>query len=127
MGEPIPARLADAKVGDLIWYFDVNKSRYVDGKYAGRGDWGTDVITGETSQSFIVGRQKFDRKTGHERGAYTHLHLYGEQDRYDRIWVEYAYRVGTVVQRCRDANKIREIAKLVGWPTPSALIEEKEG
>lgn len=112
------ARISEAKVGDTVWFFDSQMNRYEDGKYKGRGVWKEVVIEAETRSSFIVGREKYDKKTGVVRGTRDYsasLFLFGEKDKDDREWRQRSDRIGERVQRCDDIEKLKQIAAIIGW------------
>lgn len=111
-------RLADAKTGDFVWEFDANLSRYVNGKYEGRGVFKLARIESETRQSFIINRTKFDRNSGIERvrnGFTSGRHLFGDLDKEDFVWMdENRYRLLAALERC-DCSTLRKVADLIGW------------
>lgn len=113
--------LAVAKVGDHVLLFESQRANYINGKYLGRGVWRLSQITEETKQSFILSREKFDRKNGAARssGGYnTSNVIAGEKERIDYEWSQYRYKIGRMVEDLRDANKLRQIAEIIGF-TPS--------
>lgn len=113
--------LTNAKVGDTVWHFDAQMNRYENGKFMGRGVWKEVVIESETRASFIINRQKYDRKTGHERGpsGYTsYSYIYGAMDRENKRWRDASWSIADAVKGCRDTEVLKQIAALVGWVSP---------
>ena len=116
MMEPI-AKLEDAEIGSVVWLYDDQRAKYVDGKYVGRGVWSLATIKDATRTSFIVDRQKFDRKTGRGRGSKNYASyelIAGVLEREDFGYRSGAYRISELV-RTADASTLRQVAALVGW------------
>lgn len=111
--------LEEAKTGDLVWLWDGNSNRYsAGGKYEGRGVWRTDTILSENRASFIVHQSKFDRKTGVVRATngYTPQQwIAGNIDKENRDWLSAAYRVGDLVSKSSDINKLKAVAEIMGF------------
>lgn len=112
-------RIADAKVGDVVWLLDTQKALHdAAGKYLGRGVWELRPIDAETRASFIVEYSKFDRKTGHERarsGYSSTRTIFGEQEKEDHEWL-YKHRHALIAAiHASDAGTIRRIADVIGW------------
>jgi hypothetical protein len=109
--------LSIAKVGDMVWVFDSQAPNY--GEYRGRGAWKLRPVTGETKQSFIIDRCKFDKKTGAQRdlrGFHETLHAYGEVEKENRVWLsENRLSICKAVERVRDVATLEAIADLIGW------------
>lgn len=121
MAEVTVKRIADAQVGDLVWLFDAESPRYVDGKYAGRGNYRAVTIDDRNKASFIVGRVKFDTKTGEERGrrvGYPTV-LCGADDREDRRWLNFSHRIADDVRKA-SAEQLRRVAEIVGFTLEGA-------
>jgi hypothetical protein len=118
MSEHVVETLADAKIGSAVWLFDAQASNYVDGQYKGRGVWKFAIIDGENRASFIIHRQKYDRKTGVCRpisGYSPQLFIFGETERQDRMWGGSAYQISEAVKRCTDIQALKQIAIILGW------------
>lgn len=124
----IAESLAAAKVGDTVWIYLAERNRYVDGLYDGRGVWEKIIITAETRHSFEVAPfGKFDRKTGRARLQNDYSsgnHIAGHKERDDIVWLEASYKISQRVDRLRDAEKLKQIAAIVGWsPSPPEKVE----
>jgi hypothetical protein len=69
------------KVGDKVWLFDYNRRRYESGKGGGpifAEHFYEAKIDGETSRSWMIGRQKFPKLN--PRG------IYNDEQKADMIW-----------------------------------------
>lgn len=121
MGEKpeIVRSLAEAVAGDTVWIFNSERPVFVDGQYRGRGVWDTATIDGETKQSFIIDRYgKFDRNTGLGRvrnGYASCCRIAGEDERETAKWQAAAWHIARAVEGLRDAEKLKQIAAIVGW------------
>ncbi len=102
------------KVGDTIWYFDVNRRVYppkgsVSTACIYREHWRPVEIKSETSRSWITLYGKAPKKGG--RGW-----VFTEQEIDGDVWREHhAWKVGRMVERCRDAEKLKRVAEIVGY------------
>lgn len=103
------------KIGDKVWCFDQNRRVY-DGKgsFGGHiiyaGHFYESKITGETSRSWIVGQygDKYSKKD--PSGLYT------DEQKADAIWMhDNRHKIAGIVDRCRDIEKMRQIAQIVGY------------
>lgn len=112
-------RIADAKVGDVVWLFDTQQALHdAYGKYLGRGVWKLHPIVSETRASFVLNYSKFDRKTGSERARSGHsstLFIFGEKDKDDYEWRCRHRR--SIVNEVESASTetLRRIADVIGW------------
>lgn len=122
--------LTEAKVGDAVWLWESQRSRYVDGKYVGRGTWRIVTIDAETKKSFTVCKtRKFDRKTGGQLGlnGYSEsLHIYGEEERQNRRWLSSKSQIARLVDKVRDVETLKKIAKIVEFSLPVEVEETIE-
>lgn len=114
------------KVGDPIWRFDHNRRVYRKNEHGDsvggpiwRERWRRDEIVGETARSLLVGPQwcqtKLPKSAFRDGGCPPGWAL--SEEHIDRLaWVhENAYRLGAVVQRLGDYEKLRAIAEIVGY------------
>ena len=117
------------KVGSTVWIFDENHRVYQrDEKgrqYGGpiyREHFVPRKIASETSRSWIVCGEKYDKKT--LRG------LYVTKDQIDlKCWENvHRYKIVRAVEHSCDAKTLKAIAELIGYaPTPEAPHGEREG
>lgn len=111
------ATIAEAKPGDWVWLYEVNKARYDNGVYVGRGVFVLHEVTDETKQSLIAIGTKFDRKTGEQRGVGQYSPAYrafGEVEKADREWLMLnGQRIKSSVQGCNNATILRAIEALL--------------
>lgn len=109
MEKKIVDRLSQAKVGDSVYCVWLWR-RQSDGEPPHY------TITGETKQSWILGREKFDKKDGRQRGSNFAAHIYGQLDWEEEQWRgKHRYKLGNAVQSVNDVAKLKEIAKLIGY------------
>jgi hypothetical protein len=110
--------MSEIKVGDTLWSdFD-----------SGRHRWISDVITGETKMSWIVGADKYtgghkvNKKTMREAmGAYSPRRWFTVEDaRDERFRRRYAHEIGARVSG-QSASTLRKVAELIGF-----VAEESE-
>ncbi len=97
------------KVGDKVWRFDFNRRVYP--KTPGFSapiyseHFYPDIITGETSRSWILGNDKISKKSP--------FCLYTDEQKEDQIWANtYRYKIIDEV-RTSDIKTLREVAKIV--------------
>lgn len=115
----IPSHLKDAKTGDEIWLFDINKAVYKDRKYVTRGDWVIATVIDTTRQSVLTSysRSKFNIENGQERGNYHTLTAYGQVEKETEEWRnKHAYKLGHAVHYAKlPVAVLKQIADLVGY------------
>jgi hypothetical protein len=110
-----------AKKGDTVWLFDSQRALHNEaGKYLGRGVWKLCLVEDETRASLVVNGSKFDRKDGQERarsGYSSTRFLSGEKVKQDKSWMAENRR--NLIQHIEtlDADELRTIAALIGWPS----------
>lgn len=83
------------KVGDKVWLFDFNRRVY--GKESSapiyEQQFYQDVIEGETSRSWIIGRRKFAKNNP--------IGIYTDEQKADKIWDNSVrYKIQDKVGRC---------------------------
>lgn len=112
-------------IGKTVWFFDENYRTYVtdaNGRSRGgpiyREHWRPVVITGETSRSWVTDYYGKIPKKGPRVGwALT------QKEVDDDCWVHsYRGHVANALHTCRNADVIREVARVLGY-TPPALLE----
>ncbi len=111
------------KVGDKVWVFNENHREYATDK-KGHPVGGGPIyekhfvqveITGETSRSWLIGKWHPIKISKRDlKGIYT------DEQKADAIWAhEHAYNIVRMVERLRDAAKLRQIAAIVGYQPQS--------
>lgn len=121
MNEATVDFVKDAKVGDTVWCFDTNKSRYnIDGKYVGRGGWDLQKIVSETRQSFSLSSgAKFKRKTGEQMatgGWAAWYSICGQKEYEASRWMkDNSLALARAVEKCRNIDSLMQIAALAGY------------
>lgn len=109
----------EAKTGDTVWHLDGHRNAYVDGEYVGRGVWNLEQVKEETRRSLKVHYSKFDRKTGSQMatGGFSASHMILGQKEYDALmWMTtHSRKIIAAVEHCRDIDKLRQIAEIVGY------------
>lgn len=101
------------KVGDALWTEELH----------GRlGDWHSSSITGETVHSWIVKDAGVERKVNKKtmiasgRAGYGGSRWYTTQGRADYEFVSmWRFKIGSHVSAISDAEKLREVAKIIGF------------
>ena len=120
----IVERLSDAQVGDEVWRFDPNARRTdANGRYEGRGAWNTDAITSETRLSWLCRHDKYAKLTGEERdnrGFGSKRRIAGQKERRDSEILGQSWRLMEAVKAVRDAEKLLQIAEIVGFSFTSS-------
>jgi len=114
--------MSDIKIGDSVWFFDVNRRVYQktsDGRSFGspiwREHWVKREVIGETSRSWLVGYKHRPEKLP-KSGKWPNDWVLSESEINDREWVEdHRHRVSNAVYACYDAAKLRKIAELIGY------------
>lgn len=107
--------MTELKVGDKVWRFDQNRRVYDGtGSFGGKVIYAEhfyqDVITGETSRSWIVG------KYGYRVNKKTLEGIYTDEQKANDIWMHNnRYKIASIVDRCNDVEKMRQIAQIVGY------------
>lgn len=78
--------------------------------------WFGERITNETSQSWLCGTTKINKKTLQEnQGRYGNLQWFTTQGKSDYVWLhENRIHITAVVSVCRDVAMLKQIAALVG-------------
>lgn len=110
-------RRTEIKVGAVVFTHNVNRRVYFGGtrgneRISERHHFQPEMIIGETRVSWLIGPEW--RPTKYPKRDPSGL--YGLADIEDRLWVEsYAYRLSDAVRRCGDAEKMRQIARMVGF------------
>jgi len=112
--------MADLKVGDTIWRFDINRRVYRERNVGPiyREHWVPEEITGQTSRSWLLGRwgaRKVPKKGDHHGYAFTPKEV--DDDCYLK---ENRYLIAQRVQYLDDVEQLRKIAEIVGYKTPEA-------
>jgi hypothetical protein len=113
--------LKDAKIGDRVWMFDVNRNKFDENKvYLGRGVWTLTTIDNENKASFIANYgTKFDRKDGSQRatGGYSGAYrIAGQKEKEGSVWAdEHAYKVRQQFERITDIDILKQVATLIGY------------
>jgi hypothetical protein len=106
------------KVGDIVWFFDDNHRVYETDKnglsHGGpiwRKKWKPCKVLGETTRSFVLEYgQKIPKKNKPNGLAYS------EQELNEKFFVhENAYKIGCAVKTVKDAEKLKLIAKIIGY------------
>jgi hypothetical protein len=103
--------MSDLKVGDKVWLFDQNRRVYKTDSIISSAPIFSEyfyqtTITGETSRSWIIDREKFSKKT--LQGIYT------DEMKADKIWEEEnRYRIVEEVRYC-SIDKLKKIALILG-------------
>ena len=101
--------MSNLKVGDKVWLFDQNRRVYEKDSIISSAPIFSEyfyqvTITGETSRSWLIGREKFSKKT--LEGIYTN------ETKADKIWdEENRYKITEKVRYCSiiELKKINEI------------------
>lgn len=100
-------------IGSTIWIFDQNRRVYRDNRSRPvyREYWRPIKITSETTRSWITEwGQKIPKKGEHHGVCFT------EKEVDDKSWVEEnRYKISEAVNRMRDAETLRAVAKLAGY------------
>ena len=103
-------------VGSTIWVFDGNRRIYAKDGRGGpiyREHWRPAKITSETSRSWITDWGQKVPKKGERPGV-----CFTEKEVDEKSWVEdNHYKISDAVNRVRDHETLRAIAKLVGYET----------
>lgn len=98
------------KVGDTLWTMS-SRDR--------RSGWRSDVITGETKQSWIVGEDwritKVNKKTMLENvGKWGHERWFTVEGKDEYLWMQHHRRlISAMVDACKDVAKLRAVAQIV--------------
>jgi hypothetical protein len=100
------------KVGDTLWNNNHNFRS---------SSWGSDVITGETKQSWLVGTRKVNKRTLLQAiPRFTPIQWYTEEGkRAEDFHRLHARDIAGRVSVCRDIDKLKQIAALVGMELES--------
>ena len=110
-------RRGDIYVGCVVFTCDGNRRVYYGG---GRGNSNLSArhfyspmeVFGETRVSWLVGYAYSPMKVPKRDPA----SVFGLDDVEDALWAStYRQRIGSAVLYCRDAEKLRQIASLIGW------------
>lgn len=122
--EQVVESLSIAKPGDAVWLYEAERSRYVDGKYVGRGVWMLKTIEAETRESFMLASGKFDRKTGNKRpraGYSSGDKIAGRAEREAHKWIAARYRLSDIINRTTDIDALKQVADIVGFELPKEI------
>lgn len=107
-------RRSEIIVGCVVFIYDVN-TRVYPNRSAGpapRHFFVPREVIGETSRSWVVGWP--GRGDKHPKAA--PAWLYGLDDVEDALWVnEHSYRLSQHISRIKDADQLREIARMTGF------------
>lgn len=113
-------------VGSTVWIFDENRRVYpkaekgrlwASGGPIYREHWTPAKIISETSRSWITDRwdRKVPKKGDHPGVCFT------QKEVDDAVWMnDHKYKVAKAVERCRDVEAMKAIARIVGYETPNA-------
>lgn len=113
--------MRDLKVGDHLWYFDINRRVYRSEAGSGpiwREHWVKMQIVGETGVSWIVGPGNHPMKVHKKKLAAGTLLLWAtsEGDVAKEEWVsQNSYRLSNAVSGCKNYDTLKKIAELVGY------------
>ena len=107
--------MSDIKIGDTVFMFDINRRKYGPDRSGPvyREHFYPVTVTGETSRSWIVGPNyapiKVSKKNPWAVLATTEMVE-------EAVWVETnRYKIERAVGALRDADKLRQIAAIVGY------------
>lgn len=111
------------KIGSPVWIFDINHRVYrkgPDGRSLGGGPiwrehWVKYEVIGETSRSWIVGHDSYERCKVSKKGHSTDV-CFSEMEIDRAAYVhDNARHIADMVLRCRDWEVLTKIAALVGF------------
>jgi hypothetical protein len=114
------------KIGDPIWYFDLNRRRYTKdsanhfGKLIWREHWEPLKVLGETRVSWLVGFDKYPHHKVSKRdlaaGKLAGKWACSSKEVDDQVWVhENRYQISEAVGRVRDRDQLARIAAIIGY------------
>lgn len=118
-------RRSEIAVGSVVFVYDQNRRVY-GSSLSGpspRHHYRAEQVVGETSRSWLTGYAH--RPDKHPKADPRALH--GLDDVEDALWVSsHRYRISRKIDAISDADKLRAIAKLIGFePEPSPNPEDK--
>ncbi len=103
------------KIGDKVWLFDTNRRIYPkDNRGMGAAVMGAPIfsehfyqvtIDGETSRSWLIGREKFSKKDP--------LGIYTDEQKEDKIWDHVnRYKIIDKIKNC-SVSKLKQINSII--------------
>lgn len=110
--------LAPLKIGDTVWFFDVNRRIYKDHELIYREHFVPLKIVGENKMSWLL-------EHGHKckKGTLTisaqgfgEYHFYRQDDMEKRIYLHnHRHKIAAAISDLKNVDLLREIAKSIGY------------
>lgn len=107
------------KVGDPVWIFNQNRRVYVKHQSGPiwREHWEKKSVLGETSRSWLVGRE-YEQIKIPKKGPQPWGVCWSEEEVTRRAYVnDNAYKISDLVRRIDDCDTLKKVADLVGYQT----------